>query len=733
MKQRVNKNLYKEFVYIPKHEKLPDKVFKFRMIISLLAILVFVSVMMASTFALFYSEVTTDFSTIEGAYYSLSISNTENYAYICQPVPDDKHIFEIKAYGTATTGYCKVKVGDDVFYTDQIIQGGSSVLTIYAAQGTVITFEPHWGYSSNFINGSTCGNEIFHSTTRSTVYTVEPTAKLSSIAAHYGVTEESILIYNNLLAATVGVEDLAPILTVGMELKIPNPAENVEPYTVPYSVYTVEPTATLEAISEHYGVSIEDILAFNDMSTYGVGMSLKIPNADPDLPDYAVPYATYIVEPTATISDIAAYYNISETDILTYNNISEISLKMFLNIPGVEEDFIPYAVPFATYTVEENATIEGISEYYGISVFDIATYNGFIDMTVGNIIKIPGVSPDTPSYVAPIPEIPSSTDESVADNILPSISDDIVSDNDIGDGDIPVGDTTVQEPINEELAVFYPIAEDYILVSGSTIKLSLADILIYKGHKYETVEGYQKELDLRITGIEAVSNVENEQGEFFCKLLTKAEKLSLCLEITENIEEGYLKIIIGESEYYTVQIKRNAYIRLDIVAPIGTEITFEAYEGVSHASINEYNLYGDNIKDDSDGNNALLDHIWMMSLIDDPVEPDVENNEQKTDDNAAADGETIPTDPPTDGTTSGDSTSDENTPTEGNPEENTPTEGTPEENIPTEGTPEGDTTTEGAPEENTPIEGTPECDTPTEGTPEDDTPAEGIPEVEIIE
>ena len=703
MKQRANKNLYKEFVYIPKHEKLPDKVFKFRMILSFLTILVFVAVMMASTFALFYSEVTTDFSTIEGAYYSLSISNTENYTYICQSVPDDKHVFEIKAYGTATTGYCKVKVGDDVFYTDQIIQGASSVLTIYAAQGTVITFEPHWGYSSDYINGNTCGTEIRHSTTRSTVYTVEPTAKLSNIAAHYGVTEENILIYNNLLAAPIDEEGITSLLTVGMELKIPNPAENVEPYTVPYSVYVVEPTATIEDISGHYSVSIEDILAFNDMSTYGVGMSLKIPNADPDLPDYAVPYATYIVEPTATISDIAAYYNISETDILTYNNISEISLKMFLKIPGIEEDFIPYAVPFTTYTVEENATIEGISEYYGISVFDIATYNGFIDMTVENIIKIPGVSPDTPSYVAPIPELPSSTDETMDDSILPPTSNDVSSDNDVGSGDVSAGDTTVQEPINEELAVFYPIDTDYVLVSASTIKLDAADILLYKGHKYETVEGYQKELDLRITGIEAVSNVENEQGEFFCKLLTQVEKLSLCLEITENIEEGYLKIIIGESEYYTVQIKRNAYIRLDIVAPIGTEITFEAYEGVSHASINGYNLYGDNIKDDTDGNNALLDHTWMMTLIDDSVVPDVENNENETGDNTAADEETIPTDQPTDGTTSGDSTSEDDNSTEGTPEDGTSTEGTPEDGI------------------------------SKEGTPEDDTPAEGIPEVEIIE
>lgn len=97
--------------------------------------------------------------------------------------------------------------------------------------------------------------------------------------------------------------------------------------------------------------------------------------------------------------------------------------------------------------------------------------------------------------------------------------------------------------------------------------------------------------------------------------MTQTETLSLCLEITENIEQGYLKIIIGESEYYTVQIKQDAYIRLDIVAPIGTEIRFEAYEGISQASIDGAILYGDNIKDDTDGNNPLLDHTWLISQI----------------------------------------------------------------------------------------------------------------------
>lgn len=394
MKKRAFGKLYKELFYVPKHEKLTEKVFRCRMAVSLLTILACTAIMAASTFALFYMDVSTDHSTITGAYYAVTVDNAEDEIYNCPLKYEDKHVFEIKANGTATTGYCKIQVGESTYYTERIFQGQSLVLTVQAAQGTPIIFTPGWGTLSE----ETCEKEIIHSVTPSTTYTVEPTVRLSSIAAHYGVTEEDILIYNNLLAATVAEEDTTPLLPVGMELKIPNPAENTEPYKVPYATYIVEPTATLEAISAHYSISVEDIIAFNGVTTYDVGMSLKIPNADPYIPEYAV--------------------------------------------------------PFATYTVEATATLEGISEYYGISVVDIVTYNGSVDMTEGNVILIPGVSPDTPSYIAPVPEPPANTDEGAGDNTQDEKNDPPVVDDTVSDGDGSTGEQqTTQEPVSEELAV----------------------------------------------------------------------------------------------------------------------------------------------------------------------------------------------------------------------------------------------------------------------------------------
>ena len=667
MKKRAFGKLYKELFYIPKHEKLPDKVFRCRMGLSLLTILACTAIMAASTFALFYSEVSTDHSTISGAYYSLTVDGTENGTYICPLAFEDKHTFEIKADGTATTGYCKIQVGADIYYTEQIFQGHSLNLTIRAAKGTPIIFTPGWGALSE----DTCGNEIVHSATPSTVYTVEPTARLSSIAAHYSVTEEDILIYNNLLAATVDEESSTPLLPVGMELKIPNSAENVESYKVPYATYIVEPTASLDAISAHYCISVEDIIAFNDMTTYGVGMSLKIPNADPYLPDYAVPYAIYVVEPTATLANIAAYYNVSETDILSYNNISEIAVGMELKIPGATTE-TSYAVPYAVYIMQDGATLDNIAIHYDVSIDDIIYYNNYPNLTVGYELKIPGVAYDYPAYnyVAPIPEPPANTDENTGDNTQGEnndspVMDDTVSGGDVGTEEQQTEQQPAQEPVSEELAVLYPNNNDYYLISESTITLKNADILIYKGHEYETVESYQKDLDRRITGIEAVADINNKTGEYFCELLTNAETLSLCLEITENIELGYLKIIIGESKYYTVQLKKDAYIRLDIVAPIGTEIRFEAYEGVPVADT----FYGDDLKNDTDGNNPLLDHTWLVSQNVEPVDPVGESTDPITEDNTVSDDDTTLTEQPTVEIPTEDTTSTEETPTTEQPTE----------------------------------------------------------------
>lgn len=530
-------------------EKLTDKIFRRKTVTLLFTILICIVVMAASAFSLFYIDLSTYTSTITGAYYSVTVDKAVDRTHICPLAYEDKHIFEIKANGNATTGYCEVKIGDQVYYTEEIPNNSSLLLTVQAAMGTEISFTPKWGE----IPEETCGNEIIHSVTPYAVYEVEPTAKISDIAKYYEVSRSNILIYNDLSEKV-----RSPKLPIGTTLKIPGVTEAIPPYTVPYGIYVVEPTARLGNIAEFYGISKADILEYNNISAdeigdtdysstdFSVGFELKIPGVKEDDPAYAVPYAKYTVEPTANIYDISRHYGVSSTDILLYNDIRKIKVGTNLKIPGVSPRFPAYEVSYATYTVEEYATFEGISEYYGVSEEDIKLYNDIDELIVGYEMKIPGVPTDTESYIAPVPEIIEN--------------------------------------------------KAYKLISESLSDANEADFIIYEGIEYA------KELDSYITGIKASDND-------FCELSTNVENLSLCFEINKRIEQGYLKIIIGDNQYYTLQLSKDSYVRLDILALIGTKIRFEAYEGISEASLNGEMLIGDDLMNNEDGNEPILEHI----------------------------------------------------------------------------------------------------------------------------
>ena len=59
-------------------------------------------------------------------------------------------VIKLKATGTAgATGYCRVKVGNETYYTEQIFVDDTFTFTVNAAAGTQITLTPKWGTYSH--------------------------------------------------------------------------------------------------------------------------------------------------------------------------------------------------------------------------------------------------------------------------------------------------------------------------------------------------------------------------------------------------------------------------------------------------------------------------------------------------------------------------------------------------------------------------------------------------------
>ena len=508
---------------------------------SLLTIFACLVMIVSSALAFFYTDVKTNDTTLKSAWYSITLDNAENNVYVTSLAPNDTHRFEIRAGGTASTGYCKVTVGEDTYFTEQIKPGESVSLTVIAAKGTVITFEPFWGVNPS---KRMISEVVEHSRTPFASYKVEVLAKLEDIAFYYGVSEKDILMFNDLNG-----------ISVGDALKIPGVDPATKPYSVPYAEYKMEPTATLAAISEHYKVSVAYIRAFNGLtedSELSVGSLLKIPGADKDTTPYSVPYASYKVEPTAYLSDIALYYGVSESDILTYNGIDRISINTVLKIPGVDKNKTPYAVECALLKVVDGATLEGIALHYGVKTSDILIYNNITALTVDTVIKIPGVPSDTKAYVAPDPD-----------------------------------------PLNNSY---------YRIMTQNKIKSENADLLVYYAKKYD------KSKDLLAFNLEC-----DKEGQYFFDVKNKVKTISLCFAITKNIEQGYLKIVIGESEYYSVPITKDSYVRLDIAAAIGTKIRIEAHEGTIDPELGITVFYGDDLKNDIYEKYMKLDHVTLSA------------------------------------------------------------------------------------------------------------------------
>lgn len=242
------KKIYREFLYIPKYEKMTDKVFKGRIGLSVLTMIVCCVLFCATTFAWFNSLQNTTVSPIVAADYSLSVEVNgqalDTNEYTCPLTTEDRHVFTITASGTATTGYCQITADGKTYTTVSIPSGQSITFSIIAAQGEEISFSAHWGACSD--ESDRYGNNaVVHiSNTPYQLYTVAENVTLEQIAAHYQVSAADILLYNGISEIIAGSEIKIPNTNVTEPLVISE--EPTEDMTEP----TEEPTAPTEETTE---------------------------------------------------------------------------------------------------------------------------------------------------------------------------------------------------------------------------------------------------------------------------------------------------------------------------------------------------------------------------------------------------------------------------------------------------------------------------------------------------
>ena len=165
-------------------------------------------------------------------------------------------------------------------------------------------------------------------------YVVQPKETRWSIAHKYGITIDSLVVLNPVLA------EGSSYLAAGQELKVPKPQTVLEEEVQLYESYTVAPKMTLYSLGKEYGITQQEIIQLNPeiMQAGGLkeGMVLRLPKKQaPDLEINTENYVFYVVKPKQTEYSLTRKLNITYSELRELNPELSEGLKagMVLKIP----------------------------------------------------------------------------------------------------------------------------------------------------------------------------------------------------------------------------------------------------------------------------------------------------------------------------------------------------------------------------------------------------------------
>ena len=204
------------------------------------------------------------------------------------------------------------------------------------------------------------------------VYVVKNGDSLYSIANKFGVSVESLKSINGITGN---------LINVGQRLVIPSDA-GVNPGD--YVVYTVKRNDSLWNIANSYGVSVNDIVDYNNLGTtvLQIGQQLLIPNLNNSFIDSGV---IYVVKNGDSLWSIAKKYNVGVNDLKSANNLNSNMLSIGQQL------IIPESSDYQTYTVKSGDSLWKIAQNYDVNVNDLIKLNNLSSnvLSIGQTLLIP--------------------------------------------------------------------------------------------------------------------------------------------------------------------------------------------------------------------------------------------------------------------------------------------------------------------------------------------------------
>lgn len=265
------------------------------------------------------------------------------------------------------------------YYFIQRDTGNTIPISIYYGyvdnKDDVNNFKDYQKYGDAIVSGILAYVKNIPVTNNGETYIVKSGDSLWSIAKRYGVSIDDIKKANNLSSN---------LLNIGQVLIIPS--EEEPPEIGDFIVYTVSSGDNLYKIAIKYNLTVDDLVNYNDLATtnLSIGQQLLIPVQKTNETQ------TYIVKSGDTLYSIASKYGISVNTLKNYNNLTTnvLNIGQKLNIPVTSEQT---SSNYLDYVVKKGDSLYSIASKYNTSVSDIMKINNLNTslLNIGMVLKIP--------------------------------------------------------------------------------------------------------------------------------------------------------------------------------------------------------------------------------------------------------------------------------------------------------------------------------------------------------